>query len=468
MSARVAVVGGGITGLAAAWALAQPSGDGTVDVTLVEAAPRLGGKILTEHVGPFLIEGGPDALLTLKPAAVEFARELGLQEHLVGPQEPGGAFVLYRGRLQPIPDGLTSLIPQRLGPFLRSRLFSPLEKARFALDLIMPPSRNGADESLGSFVRRRLGEAAVDRLAAPLLAGIHAGDVDRLSLRATFPQLAEAERRHGSLTAAVLARRRAVPVRTVPPLPMFMTLRGGLGALVGAVARAIPQHSLRTSAQVRQITRNASDYLITLADGEELTVDAIVLTVPATAAGRLLEGMNDEAAAILPSIPYVSAAAVVLGFRRADVSHPLLGHGYLAARSERTLHTACTWVSSKWPDRAPKDHVLVRAHVGRAGDEAGAAMADAVLIDAALRELTPLLGIRNAPVLARVYRWPQAMPQYVVGHLERIAEARRWLQRTPGIVLAGAAYDGVGIPDCIRQGRAAATAVRTLLAGGGR
>lgn len=462
MTARVVVVGGGITGLAAAYTLSRPSAAGTVDVTLVETSPRLGGKILTEQVGPFLIEGGPDSFLTLKPAAVEFARELGLADRLIGTQEPGGAFILYRGRLEPLPDGLAGLVPQRLGPFLRSGLFAPLEKARFALDLVVPPSRNGADESLGSFVRRRLGPAAVDRLAAPLLAGIHAGDIDRLSLRATFPQFADAERRYGSLTRAVLARRRAGQSRVGAGLPMFMTLRGGLRELVGAVTRALPGGSVRT-AQVVRITRTSADYVLTLHDGAELRADAVVLAVPAAVTTHLLSIVNPDAARLLPSIPYVSTAAVVLAFHRADVAHPLSGHGYVVARSERTLHTACTWVSSKWPHRAPGDHVLLRTYVGRDGDQAALAMDDEALGALVLRELTPLLGIRGTPALVRVYRWPQAMPQYLVGHLERVAGVRACLQRTPGLVLAGSAYEGVGIPDCIRQGREAASAVLAAL-----
>ncbi|MGH2349458.1 MAG: protoporphyrinogen oxidase [bacterium] len=464
MSARVVVVGGGITGLAAAWALSRPSAASVVDVTLVDASARLGGKILTEQVGPFLFEGGPDSFLTLKPAAVEFARELGLADRLIGTLEPGGAYVLYRGRLEPLPDGLAGLIPQRVGPFLRSGLFSPLEKARFACDLLVPASRNGADESLGAFVRRRLGSAAVDRLAAPLLAGIHAGDVDRLSLRATFPQFADAERRYGSLTAAILARRRTGRPREGAGLPMFMTLRGGLSEMVDAVIRALPEGSVRVG-QVTRITTTRAGYALALHDGAELRADAVVLAVPASAAAPLLVGVGPDAAGVLRSIPYVSTAAVVFAFRRADVAHPLAGHGYVVARGERTVHTACTWVSSKWPYRAPEGYVVVRAYVGRDGDQAALAMDDGALSRAVLSELTPLLGLRAAPTLARVYRWPEAMPQYLVGHLERVAAARGHLRRTRGLVLAGSAYNGVGIPDCIRQGKEAAARVVEVLGG---
>lgn len=464
MSARVVVVGGGITGLAAAWALSRPTPAGSVDVTLVEASPRLGGKILTERHGPFLVEGGPDSFLTLKPAAFEFAGELGLADRLVGTKEPGGAFVLHRGRLEPLPDGLAGLVPQRIGPFLRSGLFSPLEKARFALDLLIPPSRNGADESLGSFVRRRLGSAAVDRLAGPLLAGIHAGDVDRLSLRATFPQFADAERVHGSLTAAMVARRRAARSHRGVRLPMFMTLRGGLAEMVDAAAAGIGRDAVRTAAVVG-IGLQPPGYAVLLDDGDHLRADAVVLAVPSGVSARLLEPMNPDAARTLASIPHVSTAAVAIAFRRDDVMHPLAGHGYVTARSDRMLHTACTWVSSKWSGRAPDDHVLLRAYIGRDGDADALAIDDDALASVVLRELTPLLHIRGTPALIRVYRWPQAMPQYLVGHLERVAAARAHLRATPGLVLAGSAYEGVGIPDCIRQGKEAASAVLTGLVG---
>jgi oxygen-dependent protoporphyrinogen oxidase len=464
MSARVVVVGGGITGLAAAWALSRPSAAGVVDVTLVDASGRPGGKIRTERVEPFLFEGGPDSFLTLKPAAVEFARELGLGERLIGTLEPRGAFVLYRGRLEPLPDGLAGLIPQRVGPFLRSGLFSPVEKARFALDLLVPASRNGTDESLGAFVRRRLGSAAVDRLAAPLLAGIHAGDIDRLSLRATFPQFADAERRYGSLTGAVLARRRTGRPRAGAGLPMFMTLRGGLIELVDRAVRALPERSVRIG-QVTRITTRAAEYVLALQDGTELRADAVVLAVPASAAAPLLADVSPDAAGVLRSIPYVSTAAVIFAFRRADVVHPLAGHGYVVARGEGTMHTACTWVSSKWPHRAPDDYVVLRVYVGRDGDQAALAMDDGTLSRAVLAELGSLLGVRAAPTVTRVYRWPEAMPQYLVGHLERVAAARGHLDRTPGLVLAGSAYEGVGIPDCIRQGKEAAVRVLGVLDG---
>lgn len=468
----IVVIGGGITGLTASRVLREALVHGGAgEVTLIEAAPQLGGKILTERVGGFLIEGGPDSFLTLKPQAVELARELGLGDRLVGTLDPRHVFILHRGRLHPLPEGLASLIPQRLGPFIRSRLFTPWEKARFGLDLLIPPSPNGTDEALGSFVRRRLGQAAVERLAGPLLAGIHAGDIEELSLRATFPTLAEAERRYGSLTRAVLARRRA-PARSggrigaegaSPGGSMFMTLRGGLRELVDRAAD-LPGVAVRTQTDVRTIERRGERYLVRVEGAEAIEADVVLVTVPANAAAVVLRDLNPPAADLAATVPHVSTAAVAFGFRRADVRHPLAGHGYVVGLGEGMAHTAATWVSSKWPDRAPEGYVLLRCFTGRAGEQQALALDDGALAEALLAEVTPLLGITGAPELTRVYRWNAAMPQYTLGHLERVAALRRALEATPGIIVAGGGYGGVGLPDCIRQGREAAAEALRLAA----
>jgi oxygen-dependent protoporphyrinogen oxidase len=470
---RVAVIGGGITGLAAAHALDRAVAQGGLDgAVLLEAGPRLGGRVLTERVGGFLIEGGPDSFITLKPQAVQFAHELGLRDRLVGTLEPRHVFIRHGGRLLPLPDGLTGLIPQRLEPFVRSPLFSLGEKARFGLEPFIRPAINGADESLGGFVRRRLGDAAVDRLAAPLLAGIHAGDVNRLSLRATFPQLADAERRYGSLTRAVLARRRAGRRRageapegdaTGGPLPAFMTVRGGLQELIVRAASSLRHVTVRTRTAVEGLRRRSGGYVLDLAGGEELEADAVILAVPAEAAAELLMEVNGPAAAAAGSIRSVSTAVIALGFRRDHVRHSLSGHGYVGSHREPSAHTACTWVSSKWPDRAPEGMALLRCFVGRDGAQDALAMDDGDLTAAVIAELRPLLGITGMPVLTRVYRWRDAMPQYEVGHLDRLAAMEAALAATPGLVTAGAPYRGVGLPDCIAQGmRAARHAVDAL------
>lgn len=465
---RAVIVGGGITGLAAARVLDAAVARGELDACLLlEAGPRLGGKILTDDAGGFLIEGGPDSFITLKPKAVQLARDLGLADCLVGTLEPRSVFIRHAGRLFPLPDGLSGLIPQRLWPFLRSPLFAPIEKMRFALEAVIPRSANGVDESLGAFVRRRLGDAAVDRLAAPLLAGIHAGDVERLSLRATFPQLGEAEQRYGSLTRAVLTRRREAPPRGSPPLPMFMTLRGGLQELVRAATGSLRRVVTRTHSAVVDLSRHNGQYRLVLDHGERIDAGAVILAVPAPAAASMLGGLNPQAASAAAAIRYVSTAAVALGFMREQVRHPLAGHGYVGSHRGRAVHTACTWVSSKWPGRAPADAVLLRCFVGRDGAQDGLERDDDDLIAAVTREISGLLGISGAPLLSRVYRWPDAMPQYDVGHLDRMAAMQDALRATPGLVAAGSGYRGVGLPDCISQGEDAARRALDVMDGGG-
>jgi oxygen-dependent protoporphyrinogen oxidase len=459
---RVIIIGGGITGLAAAHALDKAVLRGEVDeAVLLEAGPRLGGKILTEQIDGFLIEGGPDSFITLKPRAVQFARELGLGDRLIGTLEPRHVFIRHAGRLYPLPDGFTGLIPRHLGPFVRSPLFSLVEKARFGLEPFVSRSANGTDESLGGFVRRRLGQAAVDRLAAPLLAGIHAGDINRLSLRATFPQFAEAVRRYGSLTRAVLARRGAGfsgngRQQGGAPTSMFMTLRGGLDELVRAARPSIHSVTLRTIVPVSAIARANGAYVVRLVNGERLDAGAVIVTVPAHTAARLLAGVNGPAATVAGMIRSTSTAVVALGFRRDQIRHSLNGHGYVGSHREAAAHTACTWVTSKWPDRAPRGSVQLRCFVGRDGAQRALEMDDHDLVDAVVDELRPLLGISGSPTLARVYRWQEAMPQYEVGHLDRLDAMEAALAATPGLFLAGSPYRGVGLPDCITQGEQAA------------
>jgi oxygen-dependent protoporphyrinogen oxidase len=467
----VAIIGGGLSGLAAAHILnaAMPSGylDG---VTLVETAPRLGGKIVTERSGGFVIEGGPDSFLTSKPHALHLCRGLGLTDQLIGTLAPRQVFVLSRGVLQLLPEGMAALVPTRILPFLRSGLFSWREKARMAREILVRPHRDGADESVGEFVRRRLGPAAVDRLAAPLLAGIYAGDVDQMSLQATFPQFAQMEAQHGSLMGATLRsrlarRRRNSALRSdgqgVDGLGVFATLREGLDRLVSRLGNALPRVAVRLGVSVRAIGRDGRRYRVHLSDESSLAADVVIITTPAYEAARLLRGFHSDAASALEQIPYVSTTAITLGFRRGQVAHPLSGHGYVVARGERQVHTACTWTSSKWPARAPADHVLLRCFVGRVGDPPEPD--DDRLVGTVLAELEPLLRITGRPVLGRVHRWEDAMPQYEVGHLDRLEAIADALSQTPGILVAGAGYGGVGIPDCVRQGMEAAESALALL-----
>ncbi|MDR7449773.1 MAG: protoporphyrinogen oxidase [Armatimonadota bacterium] len=460
---RVAVVGGGMTGLAAAHALVTASsstGRTAGEVVLLEADARLGGKVLTVRRDGFLLEAGPDAFLTTKPHALHLTRALGLEAELIGPGEPRTVAVFWRGRLQPLPEGLALIAPTRVGPLLRSTLFGLLEKARMGCDLLLPARRDDGDESLAVFVRRRLGQAAVDRLASPLLGGIYAGDVERLSLRATFPHLAEVERRYGSLIRGLVASRPARPGASAGPgLPVFMTLRAGMGRLVERLVEVLEAAgvAVRAGTAVETIERRPGGYMLHLADGGRVDADGVILACPAYAAARLLARLAPEAARLLDQIRYASTATVSLAFPAMTTTGVVPGgHGFVVARGEGVRITACTCLSAKWPGRAPPGTLLLRAYVGSALDPDVLTMTDDEIVAEVRRDLARTMGLTAGPLFSVVTRWPQAMPQYEVGHLERLAEVDRRLAAVPGLTLAGAGYRGLGLPDCIRQGQEAA------------
>jgi oxygen-dependent protoporphyrinogen oxidase len=453
---RVVIVGGGITGLSTAYfaqerarAAGQP-----LEILLIEREPRLGGKILTERTPGFLIEGGPDAFLTLKPWAIRLSEQLGLADQLINPPPDREAFILYRDRLRRLPQGAMGFIPTNFAGFLKSDLFSLWGKMRMGLDLLVPARRDGREESLGSFIRRRLGSELLERLAEPLLAGIYAGDADRLSLPATFPQLSALERQHGGLIRGALAHRRAS--RNQQSQPLFVTLQSGLGSLIEALEAQLQNVRIITGERVTKLSRRKTSYQLSLVNGQVLEPDAVVLATPAYVTAELLEPLSFPAAQLLAGITYVSTTVVTLALRTSDVTDPLDATGFLVPRSERRKLTAATWSSSKWPGRAPAGFALLRVFFGRAGEEDRLVLNDAELKQLAYKELKPLLGLKGEPVLTRVHRWPKAMPQYETGHLERLAQVKEILSEHPGLILAGAAYRGIGLPDCIRQAQEAA------------
>ena len=448
----VAVVGGGISGLAAAYEL----GARKVRHVVLERAPRVGGLIRTDQVDGFTLDGGPDSLLVQKPAAVELCRELGLGGRLVATLPPRTAHVLRAGRLHPLPAHSVLGIPTRMRTLAATRLLSPAGRVRIAADLVLPaaaPAPPG-DESIASFFARRFGREAVDYIAEPLLAGIHAGRVERLSIRALFPRLVEAERTHGSVIRALAARRRGAPQGGGP----FRSLQGGIGELAHALARKLAPDALRTGIGVREIGGRAP-YRLLLDTGGTVTAEQVVLAVPGPAAAALLRPLDAELAGECESIPYTSSATVALGYPRDAIRHDLRGTGFVVPRIERGVSLmAGTWVSSKWPGRAPPGQALLRGFLGGARDGSALDRSDAELIAAAHGDFARLLDISGQPSLARVYRWRGLNPQYEVGHLERLAAIDARLARLPGMQLTGAAFRGVGIPDCIAAGRAAGAA----------
>lgn len=446
----VAIVGGGISGLATAWDLAREG----VPFRLLESSERWGGRIVTESASDFLVERGPDSLLAQKPAALALCRDLGLGDRLVPAREPRTVFVVNRGRLHALPPGLASGAPSDVRAFLTSRLFSWPGKARMALEPVVPRRRDGAEESIAGFFRRRLGREALALVGDPLLAGIHAGDPERLSLQATMPRLADLEQRAGSLARGMMPARAAGPAP-----PMFYSLAGGLGELVDALVRTLPAGSFRTRAAVAHVARVGGRYEVALADGSVVRARDLVMALPAPAASRVLASLDMDLAAWLLDIPFASTATVALGFRREDVGHPLEGHGLLVPRREGLRTTACSFVSSKYPHRAPDGHVLLRAFVGGVRDPQAHALGAEELQALVERELAPLLGLRGRPCLARVQSWHEAMPQMELGHAERMAALDRQAAHWPGLAVIGAGLRGTGIGDAAAEGLATAQAI---------
>src|SRR5712691_159909 len=438
----VAIAGGGISGLAAAYELQRRG----VSVRLFEASDRLGGVIRTDRFDGWVIDGGPDSMLVQKPAAVGLCRELGLGDRLVSTLTPRTAYVLRDGRLHAIPEGSFLGFPVRVSALAASSLFSIAGKLRMACEAILPRSEDDEDESIAAFVRRRFGEEAVDYLAEPLLAGIHAGDVERLSVRALFPRLVDAERQSGSVIRAF----RALQMKPSPQ-GAFVSLPGGVGELVDALAAAIAAGTITMSARVTDLRRAGTFALDTTAG--PLHAKAVILAVPAYAAGGILRGMHTGLAALCEDVPYASTATVAFGYRRDQIDHPMRGSGFVVPRVEQDPLLAATWVTSKWPHRAPEGHVLLRGFLGGGRDPHRLEQPDDELIDLAREALTEVMSISRAPLFSRLYRWTRQSPQYEVGHLERLAAIEDHLARFPGLFVTGSGFRAIGIPDCVADGR---------------
>lgn len=465
---HVVVIGGGITGLAAAEHLTRQ--EPRPRVTLLESGARLGGHVRTERGDGFVMEAGPDVLLAAKPAAIELARRVGLESRLVGTSAVArGSYVWTRRGLVRMPEGMTGLVPSRARPFVTTSLLSPADKLRVGVEYFIPPRRDDSDESVESFVVRRLGRGMYERLAEPLLSGISAGDGARLSMATMFPQLRALERDHGSLVRGMLVARRAPAPRspTARPPSAFVSFPTGLQELVDGVVRAIGERDptgehvrLRTRSPVRAIRRGSTsgNLAIELVSGEVISADAVVIAAPAYVASSMVEPLDSVLSSRLGEIEYESTATVSLAFDRASVPRPLDATGYVVPRHLGRPVLACTWASAKFDGRAPDGRALFRVFLGGAQRRLPAGGSDDDLREIAVRELAEVMGIDAPPLLWRVDRFDRAMPQYHVGHLDRVAEIESLTARIPGLFLAGAAYGGVGIPDCVRSGERAAAA----------
>ncbi|HXS00289.1 MAG TPA: protoporphyrinogen oxidase [Pyrinomonadaceae bacterium] len=457
---RIVIVGGGITGLAAANRVREinPS----IKVTLLEASDRLGGTLQTEYRDRFLLERGPDSFISEKPEALALAKRLGLESQIIQTNEAyRRSFIVRDGRLRAVPEGFQLLAPSRMWPFITSDIFTLAGKARMAADLFLPrKNTNGVnDESLASFVRRRLGEEALARMAQPMVGGIYTADPETLSLRATLPRFLDMEQKHRSLILAMLRQGRVQKLGTSGArYSLFLSFDRGMQVLVDALTRMNADVVLNTRAQ--RLTYDQGWTVIT-DKGEQLKADAVCLAVPAFIAASLVSDIDTRLADKLRAIKYASTATINFGYRRTAIKHPLNGFGFVVPIIEKRSLIACTFSSVKFAGRAPEDHVLLRAFAGGALQPEVFALDDATIATRVEADLRELLTIREDPRFIEVAKWERSMPQYEVGHLDRVNEIERLVKELPGLALAGNSYRGAGIPDCIRSGEAAAEALST-------
>lgn len=483
LGAHVAIVGGGITGLAAAYYLQEAAQEAAgqeglaISYTLLEQSARWGGKIRTETVdgygdAPFVVEAGPDSFITQKPWAWQLARRLGLGDRLLPTNEAGRKiYVLNKRRPTPLPDGVLLIVPTRFMPFALSPLISPLGKLRMGLDLFLPAKRDGEDETLADFITRRLGAEALDKIAEPLMSGIYNAEADKQSLLATFPRFRAIEEKHGSLIRGMVASRRSRAAGSAPstngpappaPSSVFVSFDDGMELLVAALLGRL-EGDLRLETGVERLQRGADGrYRLALSDGSEIQADAVILAVPAFVAARLLRPLAPGAASELDKIRYVSTGTISLAYRADEMGGALPGHGLVVPASEARTFNAVTISSSKFNRRAPAGTVLLRVFFGGSRTPHMMDVPDGELAALVRAELQQTLGVSGEPLFQRIYRWPQANPQYDVGHLERVAAIERALP--DGLYVSGSPFRGIGIPDCVHQAEETVNAVLAALA----
>jgi oxygen-dependent protoporphyrinogen oxidase len=453
---RVVIVGGGISGLSAAYYLAR----GGVGSTILESRPRLGGVILTERVEGCTIEAGPDSFLSAKPAAFDLIRELGMADQVIGSNDRDRVtYVRKGGRLVPLPDGLMMMVPTRILPLLTTGLLGWRTKLRMGMELLRAPRPKPGDESVAEFIQEHYGAEAVDYLAEPLLSGIYGGNPSQLSVTSVLPRFVELANQYGSLTRGVLAARAKAGRGALwarHAVPLFRTLQGGLGQLVDAIARAISGKVEVRQCRAQTIQRAEAGFRIKLDDGGWLEADQVVLACEAHSGSALLGGVDGRLAELLGTVPYSSSMTVALGFDAADFARAPHGFGFLVPKKERRRLVACTWVGAKFQHRVPEGKVVARCFLGGMEDAGVLDESDDAVGAAVTRELQEIAGFTARPRFTRISRWPRAMAQYTVGHPQRLAEMQARTPPASGLHLAGNAYEGIGIPDCIRMGRQAA------------
>jgi oxygen-dependent protoporphyrinogen oxidase len=461
---RIAIIGGGISGLSAAFRLERARRDGAdVRYTLFESSDRLGGVMRTERAEGCLIEAGPDSFLSEKQSAAELCRELGVGDQLVGSNDAHRrTYILVKGRLIEMPDGLQFMIPTKLWPTLATPLFSWGTKLRMGREFFARPHTSNGDESAAAFVERHFGPEVVDRLADPLLAGVYGGSAERLSVRAVLPRFLDMEARYGSLSRAMLAAMKKRPANGGRPI--FTSMKDGMQQLVDAVVEQLDPDAVRTGTRVEALGREDGEWVIAANGAHGVRryekFDRVIIAAPAYIASGLLRSVEPRLASLLGEIAYSSSVTVALGYATAGFdgrgAKPEDGFGFLVPRSEGKRLLACTFVHNKFPHRAPEDRLLLRVFLGGSHDPEVLQIPDEEILRIVRVELRQILGLTAEPLFSRIYRWERSMAQYEIGHLERVAEIERLRVGLPGLALAGNAYRGIGVPDCIKSGLDAA------------
>jgi len=442
---KTLIIGGGISGLSAAYYLAK----GGAECIIVESRPRLGGVIQTVQMEGCVIEGGPDSFLSAKPAALDLIRDVGLADDVIGSNDHlRVTFVRKNGRMVPLPDGLMMMVPTKIMPLITTSLLGWGTKIRMGMELWRAPKPRAGDESIADFVNEHYGQEAVDYLAEPLLSGVYGGDPRQLSVTSVLPRFVELANKYGSLTRGVLAMR-AKAHASGPAAPLFRTLKGGLGQLVGAVTESIRGKAEVRQARAETVERTPAGFRVKM-NGDWLEADRLVMACEAHSASAQLGSMDARIAELLAGVGYNSSMVVVLGWDAADFPRPPVGFGFLIPKKERRRLVACTWMGTKFPHRVPQGKILARCFVGDVTDS------DESVLQAVVSELQEIAGFTSPPRFSRIFRSPRSMAQYPVGHPQQIAELETRVAAIPGLYLAGNAYQGIGVPDCIRMGRAAA------------